>query len=81
MPSKSAKGAVRCCSKNGQTCITPKPCLETTFEMAQASCSAIERRICTAEELAKNKCCRSGCGFDDKLIWHTGSKSNKIYLL
>ena len=78
MPSKSKKGAVRCCSHKGQTCVTPKPCLETTFAKAQARCSAIGRHICTAEDLARNKCCRSGCGFDNKLIWHTGSKSNEI---
>ena len=80
MPSKSGRGAVRCCSKNGQTCVTPKPCMRTTLAMAQAKCSAIGRRICTAEELAMNKCCSTGCGFDDKLTWYTGSKSNKIYL-
>ena len=78
MPSKSTKGAVRCCSHKGQTCVTPTPCLETTFAKAQARCSAIGRHICTAEDLARNKCCRSGCGFDNKLIWHTGSKSNEI---
>ena len=73
MPSKSANGAVRCCSKNGRTCVTPKSCMETTFAMAQAECSAIEMRICTAEELERNKCCNTGCGFDDKLTWRTGS--------
>ena len=75
MPLKSANGAVRCCSKNGRTCVTPKSCMETTFAMAQAECSAIEMRICTAEELERNKCCNTGCGFDDKLTWHTDSTS------
>ena len=47
--------------------------MEKTFAMAQAECSAIEMRICTAEELERNKCCNTGCGFDDKLTWHTDS--------
>ena len=76
MPSKSAKGAVRCCSKNGQTCITPKPCMETTFEIAQTKCSARGMRICTADELENNKCCSTGCGFDAKLTWHADSTSS-----
>ena len=71
--SKSDKGAVRCCSKDGQTCITPNSCMTRTFAIAQAECSAIGRRICTADELKSNKCCRTGCGFDDKLTWHTDS--------
>ena len=74
MPSKAAKGAVRCCSKNGQTCVTPKPCMTTTLAMAQARCAKMGRRICTAEELAKNKCCGTGCGFDSRLTWHSDSE-------
>ena len=79
MSSKSkmlAKGAVRCCSKNGKTCITPKLCMTTTLARAQARCAKMGRRICTAEELAKNKCCGTGCGFDSRLTWHTGSEWN-----
>ena len=77
MSSKSkmlARGAVRCCSKNGKTCVTPKLCMMMPWSMAQAMCSAIGRRICTAEELAMNKCCSTGCGFDSRLTWHTGSE-------
>ena len=74
MPSKSAKGAVRCCSKNGKTCVTPKPCMKkATYAMAQARCAKMGRRVCTADELAKNKCCGTGCWFDYKLTWKTGS--------
>ena len=79
MSSKSkmlAKGAVRCCSKNGKTCITPKLCMTTTLARAQARCAKMGRRICTAEELAKNKCCGTGCGFDSRLTWHSGSEWN-----
>ena len=72
-----AKGAVRCCSKNGKTCITPKRCMTTTLARAQARCAKMGRRICTAEELAKNKCCGTGCGFDSRLTWHSGSEWNQ----
>ena len=72
-----AKGAVRCCSKNGKTCVTPKRCMTTTLARAQARCAKMGRRICTAEELAKNKCCGTGCGFDSRLTWHSGSEWNQ----
>ena len=47
--------------------------METTFFEAEKKCATIGRRLCTAAELAKNKCCGTGCGFDDKLTWHTDS--------
>merc|ERR1719367_1901056 len=80
MSSKSkmlAKGAVRCCSKNGKTCVTPKPCMKTTLARAQARCAKMGRRICTAEELTKNKCCGTGCGYDSNLTWYTGKAGKK----
>ena len=45
----------------------------TTFALAQAKCSEVGRRICTADELKNNKCCMTGCFFDDKLTWQTDS--------
>ena len=33
------------------------------------------RRLCTADELASNKCCGTGCHYDDILTWQTGSVS------
>ena len=67
-PSQTA--AVRCCSDDVNDCITPAECLETTYDEAQKKCATIGRRLCTAQEFADNKCCGTGCGFDDKLNWY-----------
>ena len=84
-PSSSKKGAVRCCSKDGRRCITPASCLEThSFEEAKKECSKKDMRICTAEELDRHKCCHTGCGFDKKLTWRTGSSDttySKLYIV
>ena len=74
-PSSSKKGAVRCCSNDGRSCVTPKSCLVATFAEAEAKCLALEEgmRICTAEELDRHKCCNTGCDFNDQLTWRTGS--------
>ena len=78
-PSSSEKGAVRCCSKDGRTCVTPgafvepKSCLVTTFAEAEAKCAEEGMRICTADELDRHKCCNTGCDFNDKLTWRTGT--------
>ena len=64
---------MRCCSKDGQTCITPKPCATTTWIKAHAICSELGRRICKADDLKNNKCCLTGCYFDDKLTWQWNS--------
>ena len=64
---------MRCCSKDGQTCITPKPCATTTWKKAHAICSELGRRICKADDLKNNKCCLTGCYFDDKLTWQWNS--------
>ena len=68
----SQKAAVRCCSDDDIDCITPKPCLETSYNQAENECSKLGRRLCTAAEMAENKCCGTGCGFDDKLTWYAG---------
>ena len=82
-PSSSKKGAVRCCSNDGRTCVTPKSCLVATFAEAEAKCLSEGMRICTAEELDRHKCCDTGCGFDAKLTWRTGSSDttySKLYI-
>ena len=67
--SASYKAAVRCCSYGGDTCFTPMPCLETTYAEARSKCNELGRRLCTPHELKGNKCCKTGCGFDNKLTW------------
>ena len=62
--------AVRCCSYDGKDCISPEPCLETTYDEARKKCATIGRRLCTATELAENVCCWKGCYFDEKLNWY-----------
>ena len=65
---------MRCCSNNGETCITPKSCFKTTYGEAKEKCAAIGRRLCMADELAKKKCCASSnsdCKFDTALTWHS----------
>ena len=63
--------AVRCCSDD--VCITPESCSETTFDQAKAICATNGKRLCTVTELAENKCCGTGCGFDRLLTWYSGS--------
>ena len=36
-------------------------------------CSELGRRICKADDLKNNKCCLTGCYFDDKLTWQWNS--------
>ena len=65
----SYKAAVRCCDYDGETCITPQPCLLATYKKAHEKCADEGRRLCTTDELKANKCCGTGCGFDSKLTW------------
>ena len=46
-----------------------------TLAEAQARCAERERRLCTVDELASNKCCETGCGYDHVYIWQTDSVS------
>ena len=32
-------------------------------------------RLCTADELASDKCCETGCNYDDMRVWQTGGVS------
>ena len=76
-PPKSARGGVRCCSKNGQDCKSRCNYNKeiATLAEAQRRCGRMGRRLCTADELASNKCCGTGCHYDDILTWQTGSVS------
>ena len=70
----SQKAAVRCCSNNDEICITPLPCFNLSYGEAKEKCAAIGRRLCMAEELAKEKCCGSNntvCNFDTALTWYS----------
>ena len=71
---QSQKAAVRCCSQNGENCITPNSCLITTYGEAKEKCAGIGRRLCMPDELATRKCCASwstDCKFDTVLTWHS----------
>ena len=61
---------VRCCSKIGGSCKIPD-CSRLTFSNAEQKCSESGMRLCTKEELASNICCKTGCGYDRKLVWYT----------
>ena len=74
----SQTGAVRCC--NDDSCISPDSCLETTYDQAQATCTANGRRLCTLTELVEGKCCGTGCGFDSALNWYNEIIGNGIFL-
>ena len=77
------EAAVRCCSLEGISCITPGgnnadqygECLKTTFEEAEGKCASINMRLCTPDELESNLCCGTGCGFDRTPTWHKRGKS------
>ena len=74
-PNRNSINSVRCCSKNGDTCVTPKPCLKTTLVKAQERCARMGKRLCTEDELARNTCCGTGCNFDNTQIWSADSNS------
>jgi len=64
---------VRCCSKWGD-CLTPQyaqnQCFsKTTFKEAEQICNSMNLRLCTPVELNNNVCCRTGCNFDNQLVW------------
>ena len=69
-PSKNRRYAVRCCnSKMRKYCVTPEPCKRLAFVEAQQLCVSQGRRLCTKDELAEDKCCETGCNFDEELTW------------
>lgn len=72
-------GAVRCCSFDGGSCKSEIPdCLTLTFSEAQQKCVTFGMRLCSKQELFSNICCRTGCLFDEKLVWYI--KGNIVVL-
>ena len=77
---------MRCCSKNAHGKRCESNCKfhkkqgrgkneMVTLAVAQARCAGMGRRLCTAEELKGNKCCNTGCNYDDELTWQLGGFS------
>ena len=71
---KNSQYAVRCCSKDGKSCITPEKndlsCSDyhsKTYDDAVKICEDDDRRICAVSET--ENCCQTGCYTDDKLMW------------
>ena len=66
MPSDTTHD-VRCCSPNGNNCIST-PCQSSkTYEEAKNICSEKGFRLCTPVEM--DTCCGTGCGFDTTTNW------------
>ena len=79
-PSRFARGGVRCCSKDGQKCDSlcknkRRRGDRVTYEVALQRCASKGWRLCTADELASNKCCATGCQYDIMSVWQTGGVS------
>ena len=63
---------VRCCSMTGNSCYSSfGGCFPSTATYAEAeeACAAAGYRICTRDEVTARKCCGTGCGYDNNLIW------------
>lgn len=57
--------AVRCCSTDGSSCITPAACPSgKTHKEATDICAARGKRLCSLPELQSGICCETGCDFD-----------------
>ena len=73
-------GIVRCCSKNGDSCIspegdgTPGKCSNLIYKEAVNMCANMDKRLCTAVELAIGICCDASCQSveDIEHTWHSG---------
>ena len=63
--STTEKHAVRCCAKDGQSCVSN--CGKQTYEDAKKTCQDNNRRLCKETEL--KKCCGTGCGYDIQSTW------------
>ena len=73
-----SKHIVRCCSPNGDTC-TSEPCLDgdITYNEAVDVCSSRGSRLCFEYEL--NKCCGTGCNYDDATSWVADEEQGTEY--
>ena len=74
---KVARGGVRCCSKDGQKCksLCNRREEKVTYAEALNRCVRNGMRLCTADELASDKCCGTGCNYDVIRVWQTGGVS------
>ena len=79
---RTARGGARCCSKNGPGHVCKSECngivkQMVTLAVAKARCNRLGSgwRLCTTEELKKDKCCQTGCHYDVVLTWAIGSVS------
>lgn len=75
---KDDTAAVRCCTMDGESCMTTDipnqvGCIfDKTSDEAISICAASGMRLCTAAEINLSVCCETGCGLDDHLIWVGG---------
>eukprot|EP00121_Abeoforma_whisleri_P000875 Awhi_evm1s776 len=76
LDSLTASHAVRCCSNNGNSCVSKisNQCYASnTFLEASQLCTSIGRRLCSIEELNSEICCSTGCNHDNKRVWTSDS--------
>ena len=71
LKSTTEKHAVRCCAKDGQSCVSD--CGFQTYEDAKKTCENKNRRLCKATELGN--CCGTGCNYDTQPTWIAGLNS------
>merc|ERR1711899_673787 len=53
---------VRCCSQDGNSCVTPGNCPDDnmSFDDATRKCAELGKRLCTKDELNGEVCCGTG---------------------
>ena len=51
-----------------------------TYQQAAGECEARGKRLCTADELGRQVCCGTGCGYDASLVWSGTSCTAPIRL-
>jgi len=80
---ESETHAVRCCSTDGNSCISADTANgfqcenNKTYAQAVEYCANIpgNYRLCTGAELLTDICCGTGCGFDSVSVW-TSTENN-----
>ena len=64
---------VRCCSKDGTSCTTPRQChMGANYLEAANICSKLDMRLCNDGDDLDNLCCKTGCNLDYRTIWIDG---------
>eukprot|EP01084_Bolivina_argentea_P196672 337137_1 len=62
--------AVRCCSIDGTSGMSPPACpASVTWQQASDTCASLGYRLCTKAEFNSRKTCGTGCGFDGSRVW------------